>query len=159
MHGKYSMTMKKIIIAAAVILFSASGLSAQKLVIGEKAPDIKASEWIIPQSGRGTATLTEFFFSQSDPSVRRLPALDGIARQNAGKLAVIVISREDKSKVEPFVSGKNYSFGVAIDDNGKTFASYGVQFVPFSVLTDARGRVVWFGNSSQLTNNIIQQAF
>ena len=41
---------------------------------------------------------------------------------------------------------------MALDDEGKTFDAYGVKFVPFSVLLDAKGRVLWFGNSSRLTS-------
>lgn len=150
--------MKKIVIAFFTTLLAAAGVSAQTVIIGEKAPDIKVSQWISGGTKNNTATLLEFFYSQSEPSKKRLPILDAIARQHGGKLNIIVISKEDPGKVAPLIDGNNYSFSVAIDDSGKTFSSYGIQYLPFSVLTDSKGRVVWSGNSSQLTNDIILKA-
>ena len=96
--------------------------------------------------------LVEFFFSASEPSRKRIPVLDDLARRQAGKVSVVLLSREGADKIVPLFEGTNYAFAVALDDEGKTFDAYGVKFVPFSVLLDAKGRVLWFGNSSRLTS-------
>ncbi len=152
--------MKKIIIAllASIVLFDFA--SAQTIITGEKTPELKVSQWLNSNKIRSdTPTLLEFFVSQSIPSQKRLPILDALAKQYKGGLNIIIISKENQNKIMPLLNGKDYSFAVAIDDEGKTFSNYGVQFVPFSVLTDAKGKVVWFGNSCHLTNDIIQRAF
>ena len=79
-------------------------------------------------------------------------ARDDLARRQAGKVSVVLLSREGADKIVPLFEGTNYAFAVALDDEGKTFDAYGVKFVPFSVLLDAKGRVLWFGNSSRLTS-------
>ena len=91
-------------------------------------------------------------FSASEPSRKRIPVLDDLARRQAGKVSVVLLSREGADKIVPLFEGTNYAFAVALDDEGKTFDAYGVKFVPFSVLLDAKGRVLWFGNSSRLTS-------
>lgn len=152
--------MKKIITAVFVAIASLNLASAQTIIIGEKTPDLKVAQWLNSNQVRSnTPTLLEFFVSQSAPSQKRLPVLDALAKQYGGKLNIVIISKESQSKIAPLIDGKNYSFAIAIDDEGKTFSNYGVQFVPFGILTDAKGRVVWSGNSSQLTNDIIQRAF
>lgn len=147
-----------------IVIFAASFLSltcwGQKLVVGEKAPEMKVTEWLEGQSPAGRkGMLIEFFYSPSAPSRQRLPELDALARKYRSQLDVVVISREPKAKIEPFFQPGTYSYYVALDDGGRTFSNYEIQFVPFSALIDGRGRVVWFGNSSQLTEDDIRKAF
>ena len=122
--------------AVVVLLFSAGSCPAQRLVVGEKAPELKVGEWLSHRDAVADSrpTLVEFFFSRSEPSLRRLAVLDGFV-----------------------LEGKGYAFAVALDDGNRTFAAYGVQFVPFAVLFDARGRVVWFGNSSKFGDAELQR--
>ena len=112
--------MGRFCLAVVVLLFSAGSCPAQRLVVGEKAPELKVGEWLSHKDALSDSrpTLVEFFFSRSEPSLRRLAALD---------------------------------------DGNRTFAAYGVQFVPFAVLFDARGRVVWFGNSSKFGDAELQR--
>lgn len=60
--------MKKIIVITGILLLAFSGVKAQQLINGEKAPELKLSEWISKnQLQSGKPTLIEFFFSRSDP--------------------------------------------------------------------------------------------
>ena len=95
---------------------------------------------------------SNFSFRPASPVWKRIPVLDDLARRQAGKVSVVLLSREGADKIVPLFEGTNYAFAVALDDEGKTFDAYGVKFVPFSVLLDAKGRVLWFGNSSRLTS-------
>lgn len=148
--------MRKVIVLMAALLLALPGFG-QRLIIGEKAPDFRASEWLNNHTPAGKKNiLIEFFHSPSEPSLRRLPELDALARRYP-QMEVIVVSREPKEKLAPLFESGNYAFFIAIDEGGRTFTNYGIQFIPFSVLLDSRGRVLWFGNSSQLTDDIINQ--
>ena len=69
--------MKKIIVITGILLLAFSGVKAQQLINGEKAPELKLSEWISKnQLQSGKPTLIEFFFSRSDLSMKRLPTVD-----------------------------------------------------------------------------------
>ncbi len=143
----------------ALSLLIAGNVQAQRLMIGEKAPDVKIATWIGGgQPSGGKAQLVDFFYSTNDQCIASLPRLDALARQYSGKINFVIVGREEESKLAPLVAGKNYAFFFGLDDNMKTFTSYNVRFVPFSVLLDARGQVVWMGNPSGLTDAILGSA-
>lgn len=81
--------MKKIIVITGILLLAFSGVKAQQLINGEKAPELKLSEWISKnQLQSGKPTLIEFFFSRSDLSMKRL-TVDDFARNYGKKLNVV----------------------------------------------------------------------
>ena len=153
--------MKMLFIGAMFLFLAAAGgnLHAQspKLIVGERAPELKILEWLTaPPAAGGTTRLVEFFHSSSRPSVDRLAVLDALAKKYAGRVTVVVIAREPKDKIAPFFGAQPHAFSIALDDGGKTFTAYNVQFVPFSVVIDGRGKLRWFGNPSDLTDAIIE---
>jgi len=152
--------MKKLILSIFIFLLASAGAQAQRLVIGEKAPEVRVSQWMDGRtpSISSKAYLVDFFHSSNDQCVANLPKLNSLQNSYSGRLNVISISREGLDKIEPFTTGKNYSFYIGVDDGGKTFTGYGVRFVPFSALMDARGKLVWTGNVANLTNDIIDKA-
>ena len=152
--------MKRILFSLLAVTFATAAIQAQRLVIGEKAPEIKVAEW---QDGRtpsiaGKAYVVDFFLSSNSQCIDNLPKLHALQTTHNGKLNVILISREGLDKVKPFTDGKRYEFYAGQDDNEKTFTGYSVRFVPFAALADARGRLVWTGNIASLTNEIIEKA-
>lgn len=100
--------MKKIIVITGILLLAFSGVKAQQLINGEKAPELKLSEWISKnQLQSGKPTLIEFFFSRSDLSMKRLPTVDDFARNYGKKLNVVVIGCETKDKIQSVMDGKD----------------------------------------------------
>lgn len=150
--------MKKILIAILLLCAAAQPAEAQKLITGVKAPDLKISEYLTAEPVGGEPLLIEFFYSPSQPCLNYLPVLNELAKANAGRISVLLLAREERDKIASLMEDKGYAFAVALDDQGKTFTSYGVQFVPFGVLLDAKGRVLWFGNSTQLNQQTIDSA-
>ena len=47
--------------------------------------------------------------------------------------------------------------GVGFDASGRSFSNFGVAYLPFGVLTDAKNRALWMGNSLQLTPAFIEK--
>lgn len=132
--------------------------SAQRLMIGEKTPDIKVAEWLngSPQTGK-SIYLIEFAHTTSPPSMARLSKLNDIAKSKPN-INVILLFKESKDIVLGHLKHVDYKFFIAIDNQGKTFSSYGVNFVPFSIIVNKKGHAIWFGNSDQLNENIINKA-
>ena len=150
--------MKQIALFALAALIALQTAHAQKLIIGERAPELKIKEWLSKTPSEENAPrLVEFFHSASKPSADRIPTLNELARKYKGKLLVVVIAREPREKVAPLLTGENALFHAGLDDSGKTFAAYNIRYLPFSVLIDAKGRTRWFGNSVHLTEEIINQ--
>lgn len=148
-----------LLITALLSAFTVLRTDAQRFVIGEKAPSVRVSEWLSPtQPSGGKAQLIEFFHSSNKQCPMRLAVLDDLAAQYPGKLEVIVVTKEPVEKIEGILQPAESHYFVASDDNGRTFASFGAQFVPYSVLIDKKGRVVWFGNPSSLDEATISGA-
>lgn len=152
--------MRKLLLSILALTFALSAAQAQRLIIGEKAPDIKIAEWLGGKAAAGgKATLIDFFHSSNEQCVANLEKLNSLHSAYGSRMNVIAVSRESLDKLQPFVSGKGYGFYAGIDDGGKTFTAYGVRFVPFAALIDTRGRLVWTGNVAALTNDMIEKAF
>ncbi len=150
--------MKKTVLGL-ILLASAVSAQAQRLIIGEKTPDIQVVQWVDGRAAAaGKATLVDFFHSSNQQSINNLNKLDGLETTYGSKLNIVVVSQETMEVFRPFIVDKGYGFYAGIDDNGKTFTAYGVRFVPFAALIDARGRLVWTGNVTNLTDEIIQKA-
>lgn len=152
--------MKKLILSLTFLLCAAFATDAQnqKLMIGEKAPEIKVSRWLSSSGGDQNPKLLEFVYTKSQPSVKRLAELSVTATKYKGKLTVIAISKDDAESVTSVVDVGKANYRIALDDAGKTFSAYGVSYVPFAVLIDSKGRTVWSGNPSSLTDDIINKA-
>lgn len=138
--------MGRFCLAVVVLLFSAGSCPAQRLVVGEKAPELKVGEWLLHKDALSDSrpTLVEFFFSRSEPSLRRLTVLDGFIRDHSERLNVILMVRESRERLAAALEGKGYAFTVALDDGNRTFAAYGVQFGSFrrAVRRPGAGRMV-----------------
>ena len=103
--------MGRFCLAVVVLLFSAGSCPAQRLVVGEKAPELKVGEWLLHKDALSDScpTLVEFFFSRSEPSLRRLTVLDGFIRDHSERLNVILMVRESRERLAAALEGKGYA--------------------------------------------------
>lgn len=149
--------MKRILFTAAFLLATLP-LPAQRLVIGERVPELKVERWLSDAPSTGNkAVMVEFFHSSNPKSIERLARLDELARIDRDNLTVIVLTRED----DPAVTGRllegNPSYYAGYDGAGTAFNSFGARYVPYSVIYDKRGRVLWVGNPSALSNADVER--
>lgn len=143
--------MKKSLPILALLILSVSTVAtAQKLAVGQKAPEIRIAEWLTTKPAAGEAQLLHFFHTSSRDCADQLPKLDGFANKYAGCMSVVVVAREPAAKVRPAITGDDVRYLAALDEDGRTFAAFGVEYVPFGVLIDGKGKVLWFGNPGQL---------
>lgn len=138
------------------LTISAATLSAQKLVIGERAPELKVQQWLISAPAvDGKAIMVEFFHPANKKSAERITKLNSLASTNGDKMIVIVLVRDDSDNAKSILTSGNPSYYPAIDDAGKTFSTFGIKYIPYAVLYDKRGRILWVGNPSSISNNEI----
>lgn len=148
--------MKRITLLAALLL-AALPLSAQRLVIGERAPELKVERWLsAAPSLDNKAVMVEFFHSSNQKSADRLPQLSQLARANADKLTVVVLTREDDPTVTARLLDGNPAYYAGYDGTGAAFNSFEARYVPYAVIYDKRGRVLWVGNPSSLSDSDIK---
>ena len=146
------------VLPAVILMLGPSGAGAQRLVNGEKVPEIRFGEWLTPAASAEGPMYLEFFHPASTASVKRVALLEAMAVKYGSKMGVVLLVRDNAGKAKAILSGKGYHFRAAMDDKGKTYTAFDVQYVPFGVLINGKGRVVWFGNPASLTDAEIGKA-
>lgn len=145
--------MKRNILITLLILLATFAARAQEIVIGERVPDFRPTEWLgaQPSEDDRRATLVVFYHTESQPCVEALPQIDQLARAMKN-VRVIVVAMESKERIAPTLAKyMSAQFYVAIDQTGHVFESYGIRYVPFGVLVDSKGRAQWIGNPTLAT--------
>lgn len=136
--------------------FSAARLPAQKLVIGERAPEVKIQKWLISQPTMdGKAVMVEFFHPSNEKSGERIAKLNALASANNSNIVVVVMAKDESGNAVQMLTSGSPSYYPAIDDGGKTFTAFGVKYIPYAVLYDKRGRILWLGNPNSISNEEI----
>ena len=151
--------MKKVLlILSFAAVAAAGGAAAQNIVLGDRVPELKISKWLDDnQPEAAPATYIEFFHSSNPACIASLKRLKEITDKTGAKLRVIVVTKEDAAKVTPLLSPYlSKRIGAALGTE-KAFTAFGVTYVPFGVLTDARNRATWMGNSLQFNEKLIEQ--
>lgn len=133
-----------------IALTATVGAQAQKLAIGERAPEVQATQWLTEKPAGDKARLINFYHSLSREAGSMLADMNRYAGDYPDRLEVLIVAREPKEKVQAALLKDSPKYSVAIDGEGKTFGAFGVNVVPFAALVDARGKVLWFGNPAQL---------
>lgn len=139
----------------AMLTATAWTLDAQRLSIGERVPELNISKWLTEApSLDGKAVMVEFFHSSNQKSIDRLRTLDDLARKGGNKLAVVVVTKEDSPEVGAMLTEGAPAYSVGYD-TGSTFPDFEARYVPYAVLYDRRGRILWVGNPTTMKNEDI----
>ena len=139
--------------------FASAGATAQNIALGERVPELKIQTWRDNrQPEPAPTTYIEFFHSTNPACKTSLERLKEITGKSGTKLRVIVVTKEDAAKVTPLLRPYlSKRIGAALGTE-KAFTAFGVTYVPFGVLTDARNRAMWMGNSLQFNEKLIEQS-
>ena len=151
--------MKRALLISFLSLLAATGLRAQNVALGERVPELKSVEWL-DGAAPAAAPLTyiEFFHSSNSEALRSLDRLKETVEALGGRLRAVVVMRERTERalamVAPYGRG---GFGVGYEADGRIFDAFGVTYVSFGVLTDAKNRALWMGNTLRITPDFIEQ--
>lgn len=159
---KIASDMKKLLL---LLLFAlalpGAKASAQKIVYGQRVPELKVSSWLAGQTPQASAVLTyvEFFHSSNSACISSVKRLSEINNKLDTKLRIVVLTQEKEDKIAPLLTTfLTPDLSVGFDPEGKIFTAFGVDYVPFGVLLDAKNRVLWMGNTLQLTPETIKKS-
>jgi thiol-disulfide isomerase/thioredoxin len=97
-------------------------------------------------SFRGHPLLVNLWATWCAPCVKELPALDSLAANSTGKMAVVAISEDmnGDADVQPFWKSHGIKALTAYTDKAnKLMAAAGVAELPVTVLYDSKGKEVW----------------
>ena len=152
--------MKKILLIVLLALgFAPAGAAAQNIALGERVPELKASAWLDdrqPEPAR--MTYVEFFQSSNPACIASLKRLTELTGKLGTKLRVIIVTKEEPEKIAPLIRPYLSKQVTAALNAEKGFSAFGVTYVPFGVLIDAKNRALWMGNSMQINEKLIEQS-
>lgn len=133
-------------------------LAAQSVVVGARAPRLQGNEWLTDSPDlKGKALLVEFFHSTNQTCRERIEPLNNLGNRFKEQLNVVVVVREPREQVVNLLLHEYQYFYIALDEQGSIFRTFEVRYVPYAVLMDHRGNILWTGNSSQLTDSVIDK--
>ena len=152
--------MKKVLLILSFAAVAAAGGAASEYRARRPRPRAQNLEMARRQPAGGrTRDLHRVFFHSSNPAcIASLKRLKEITDKTGAKLRVIVVTKGRTPRKSRRCSGPISRSGSARPSaRKKAFTAFGVTYVPFGVLTDARNRAMWMGNSLQFNEKLIEQ--
>lgn len=139
--------------------FASAGATAQNIALGERVPELKAQAWLDDrQPAPAPMTYIEFYHSTNPACKTSLERLKELTGKLGTKLRVIVVTKEDAAKIAPLLRPYLSERLAVVLNAEKNFTAFGVTYLPFGVLTDAKNRALWMGNSLQINEKLIEQS-
>jgi len=146
------------ILLATIASLNTLSLSAQRAEVGTRAPRLRGVEWISdPLEKSSRALMVEFFHSTNSDSREHVEHLNALACYYRNDMDVVVLTREPAEQVASMLLHEYQYCYVATNESGEMFASYDVSHVPYAVIIDPRGVIIWMGNPLTLTDQTIKK--
>ena len=151
--------MKRVCLLLLAVLGCCTAAQAQRVVIGERVPEIKADAWLGGvRPSPAPLTYIEFFYSPGRGAMESIGHLEELSNKLGSKLHIVVLTREPEQTVSHLLGGKVSRLMAVALNADRDFGSFGVNYIPFGVLVDARNRALWMGNTRTLTPETLEQS-
>jgi len=142
--------------AAATSADSLADPVSDNSLIGKPAPAIEGGKWLGEKPAlEGKVVLVVFWAPWSIPCRKYIPALDGLQKKFAGKLAVVGVTSESEAEVADMAEPK-IGFAFMLDPEAKFRATVGVTSVPYVMLVDPQGVVRYQGHPAAITEKQVE---
>ena len=146
--------MKKLLCITLAMLLFAVSLNAQTLRIGDRIPaiDVDSSAGSELKLIDAEFTCLIFMHSASEPATTAIRNFStNILTEEMNIDVVLLTPEQDGFEEEMLRSITTNSTIVAFDNEGRTFANFGVEHVPFAVVYNTNSRrALWFGPLARL---------
>ena len=117
--------------------------------------EVQKSQYANPE--KPTMVLVDFWATWCGPCIYAAQYLNDLQQMFPDQLYIVSLSNEDLSKVKEFIKKHPIGLNVSIDDGKSTFEKFNVQSLPYSVLLDASGKVIWSGNPTNLKPEMVRK--
>ena len=147
---KIEMAMKKLLLSTLLMLGFALTASAQLPAVTLKSIDGKTVK-TDTLSNNGKPFIIDFFATWCKPCNRELSAIgevyeDWQAETGVKLYAVSIDKAQNANKVKPLVNQHGWPFEVLLDVNSDFRKSFGGEMIPFVIICDGDGKVVYKHN-------------
>jgi thiol-disulfide isomerase/thioredoxin len=128
---------------------------SQSSPLGKPGPSLEIEKWLGPAPVlKGKFVLVYFWAPWSIPCRRAIPQLNAIQKKFSDNLQVIALMSDSETAEDPVDT--KIEFATAIDIKGKLHATLGVSMVPFVLLLDPKGIIVYEGHPAALNEKQLQ---
>lgn len=103
--------------------------------------------------------LIDFWGSWCVPCRHTMPTLNKLQAELGSKgLAVVGVTRDSDKDIAEFVERIPMDFHIGIDVDGAFFKRLSVRAMPYAVLADRSGKIIWQGDPTELKRERIEAA-
>jgi len=107
-----------------------------------------------PESGK--ALLIDFWETTCEACITSIPRLnEQHAKFSPKGLVVIGVSAESKEVVAPILKRVAMKYAVAVEGTPSLHKALGIRALPYAILVDAKGTIVWRGQPSEITDELL----
>jgi peroxiredoxin len=140
------------------ILFSLNVFSQAKLIDGKPLPNVELEDLTGKKSNLkdllppGKNYVISFWATWCVPCKKELSNMVDLAPNWKSKLnaEVVAVSTDDsraKAKIKSYVAGEDWPYKVLLDQNQDLMRALGIQSIPFTVVINKEGKIVYTHNS------------
>lgn len=139
----------------------AAAAQAPAVEVGEKAPEIDVTSWIVgepvvlEQCAGKKVVVVEFFGAWCEPCKKAIPLLSKIAEKYKADVEVVGVSTEKPEELKELTKDGNVKYHLACDGDNNTTGPYMQSIrtrqrkhVPYAFVVDKAGGVVWQGDAT-----------
>lgn len=142
--------MKKLLLTLAIALSYIGVVAAQLPSVVIKDIDGKAVK-TDTLSNNGKPFIIDFFATWCKPCNRELTAISEVYEEwqketGVKVIAVSIDQAQNINKVKPLVDNHGWPFEVLLDPNGDFKRALGVQMIPYTIIVDGKGNIVYKHN-------------
>lgn len=143
--------------------FTSGAQSRQVPAVGERLPPIELDGLSQTPAKScadfyGRAVLLEFFAFWCGPCALSVPHLNELQETYGARgLSIVAVTAESPAKTEPWIAKRGAQYAYGYDPSSKVHELFAVNRIPFAVLVDPFGTIVWTGNPTNLSGELIER--
>jgi len=142
-----------------------SNIAYPQVKVGEEAPQIEFSYCLDNNDLKNISyekelTIIDFWATWCAPCIASFPHYNELSEKFKDRANFVSITVEPKMKVERFLKrGKDIKALKLIDKDSITFENFGISQIPKTFVIGENGKILWSGNSKQLTKEVLEVFF
>lgn len=130
---------------------------SDRSLISRTAPKLDVEKWVGEKPFTSGKNILVFSWtSWSQPSAKAVPDLNALQKRFPDRLVVVGVCAQEEADLRRY-TGPTMEFPTAIDPTGKVTATIGATSVPFVLLVDSKGTVLYQGHPGALSAEKVEK--